>query len=875
MSEKQLPDWMPPEAKAQVHRLRKHRFGDIMHKQLHEVAGVWKTELTAAELKKIISVRSVSRDYVLEPAGSVFHVYSSRDGYKMKHIKITDVGGGVYEADMTSVANLYLQIDDELFRSKPHIYFCRKQSSDSDIEKEIKCFWVSQGTNPDPADFEDEIRHTNTECDTSPAKITVDSCTYGKILMQSGQPGRESQRLTIPLYQRRYSWGTGDDVEYVYEQQNMSWTLEDNESSYKPGKCENLLLLQDVSRVAFEYVDRNGELTPWYMGAVVVQQRDVGERRVNDVVDGQQRFTSLQLLLLAVVDKAIEMHEYELAKGVMYSCLLTGKTANADSLEPRLIPTKSDRKSFFDLLRQVHEKLKANCSGQTDHYFTTRIDERDVKTERFPHDDTDSEKIKSAFVYFRENINRFLHEPSSSALLKGLIVAVTKGLEFSIVSLRENQSATQIFDAMNSRGLDLTVADLFKNKILTKFARPESEEAVEFHEDFILPWEKHFRYSIGGGELSEDNAKRQSSRFLQDVCSCIENKPVSSRDTVSRLFSIVPGTGGDAASELIGKLHEWVPYWFLINGMAFQPGKMIRVQNFRKLEVPGTTEGYAQSETLVNAFRQSGNKKQDITRLLWLASAYPKGLPKAFHPYLVRILHEWAQSPRPAQTDALIQNLEFIISYCYRLTFIGTPPTGLSSVMSAVMTMDWGSQVYGHFPSFYDKFSTKDTAPERVSDEKLIEQSLKYKVDGAEHEVWANKNQQTKRFLLYALQAHSWRINGSNWADMHVDECWKAELEHICPTGPGRSAYQIDDKYLNSVGNYTLLHKTVNAEIKDKPWGEKQGKYKNSKWIRTSQIGDNDEWSQSEILHYEKEIFGESDADQETLLTLALPLRLP
>ena len=84
---------------------------------------------------------------------------------------------------------------------------------------------------------------------------------------------REGQLLEIPLYQRRYIW--------------------DLESQWQP-------LWADIERIALRFLAKPKERQkPYFLGSVVIQQRpnEPGAVQRRTVIDGQQRLTTLQLLL--------------------------------------------------------------------------------------------------------------------------------------------------------------------------------------------------------------------------------------------------------------------------------------------------------------------------------------------------------------------------------------------------------------------------------------------------------------------------------------------------------------------------------------------------------------------------------------------------
>lgn len=84
------------------------------------------------------------------------------------------------------------------------------------------------------------------------------------------------QRLVVPLFQRPYVWN--------------------EESQWEP-------LWNDVTRVADRLLKRpQDKHQPHFLGAVVLQQTQnpIGKMQARTIIDGQQRLTTLQLLLDAL-----------------------------------------------------------------------------------------------------------------------------------------------------------------------------------------------------------------------------------------------------------------------------------------------------------------------------------------------------------------------------------------------------------------------------------------------------------------------------------------------------------------------------------------------------------------------------------------------
>ena len=234
-------------------------------------------------------------------------------------------------------------------------------------------------------------------------------------------------RYTIPAFQRRYVWTHDDQWEPLWE---------------------------DVRNTADDYVEKldlsNGdgvkaeqETVRHFLGTVVVQQvhtatRDV-ERR--EVIDGQQRLTTLQLLLDAVQyvceDNGIKGVAKRLSKLVINDENLVG---NEDEIF-KLWPTSNDREAFK---HAMHNGLAA--------------------------DDYEYSLIVQAHEYFQLQARHWLGSNTGSFQVRAeaLETAITGMLQMVVIDLGPDDDPHVIFETLNARGTPLLESDLIKNYALSK-----------------------------------------------------------------------------------------------------------------------------------------------------------------------------------------------------------------------------------------------------------------------------------------------------------------------------------------------------------------------------------------------------------------------
>ena len=242
----------------------------------------------------------------------------------------------------------------------------------------------------------------------------------------------------IPLFQRPYVWR--------------------REGNWQP-------LWDDLERL-LGLALAGQKLRPHFLGAVVLEQlyNDTGWVQLRQVIDGQQRFTTLQLLLITVRDLCMSLDSKRYYE--RFDSLVSNRAALVDSPEEicKLLPTNFDRKAYA----QVHR------AGGPEALLAQLQREGEV---------VDREQgIVGAYLYFHEQLGGWLQQPVEDRprveleeRLEALWAVVQKGLQFVLIELGEHDEAQVIFETLNARGTQLLPADLIKN-LLFRRAQAEGED---------------------------------------------------------------------------------------------------------------------------------------------------------------------------------------------------------------------------------------------------------------------------------------------------------------------------------------------------------------------------------------------------------------
>lgn len=224
----------------------------------------------------------------------------------------------------------------------------------------------------------------------------------------------------VPQFQRDYSW----------EQDNWEDLWSDIEIAMETGSLH-------------------------YMGSVVLQSND--NKRYN-IIDGQQRFTTLTILILATIKKIKEL----VTKGI-------DKVENEERIEilMRQYIGQKDPSS-------LNYSSKLFLNENNDSFYQNRLlnfrDPLNIKKL------SDSEKLMwDAYLYYQQKIEYKFRNNSGADLASFLNNVTGELMMFIQITVEDELNAYTVFETLNSRGVELTSTDLLKNYLFSLVAKSHTD----------------------------------------------------------------------------------------------------------------------------------------------------------------------------------------------------------------------------------------------------------------------------------------------------------------------------------------------------------------------------------------------------------------
>jgi len=279
----------------------------------------------------------------------------------------------------------------------------------------------------------------------------------------------------VPKYQREYTWG------------KPQWES----------------LLDDVLYNAPGY----------FLGSIICinQTGDALEVQQLEVVDGQQRLTTLSLLFAAIY-QTLKNRETELV--------------GDEPFELHKLKNKLILKSEIDQLRVIPQIQNNN---QND--YRAVLSEIGIISSYQQPSNAGNRRIYRAFRYFKDRLAG--DDPDSKKPISETIAFLQQVSQASIVKIEvaSHADAYTLFESLNNRGMPLTSVDLIKNKLLAQIEAVDKGK-VDY---YFGRWSTLMEY-LGDDYSVQERFFRQYYNAFKDSLKSIINIPVATRSNLMGIF---------------------------------------------------------------------------------------------------------------------------------------------------------------------------------------------------------------------------------------------------------------------------------------------------------------------------------------------------
>lgn len=273
---------------------------------------------------------------------------------------------------------------------------------------------------------------------------------------------QRQRRYVVPLFQRPYVW--------------------EEEEQWMP-------LWQDITGRAEAVLERGQSGSPsdrignHFLGAVVLNQIRVFGRQVDtvQVIDGQQRLTTLQLMIAAFRDLVATTEEQRLYDDLQRLTENDGVRENEQE-RFKVWPTNADRQDF-----------EASMSAGS---LRALLDRYPLQRRKHARKPDPRPRLVEAYIFFSESVREFCFVPAEPPIIAeghdqngddadillfsvdrahALFEALRRHILLVVVALEEEDDPQVIFETLNARGIPLLPSDLIRNFVFLQAANQDED----------------------------------------------------------------------------------------------------------------------------------------------------------------------------------------------------------------------------------------------------------------------------------------------------------------------------------------------------------------------------------------------------------------
>jgi hypothetical protein len=340
------------------------------------------------------------------------------------------------------------------------------------------------------------------------------------------------QRLLVPLFQRPYVWN--------------------EEKQWEP-------LWRDVERIANRLLSTSAVAPqPHFLGAVVFQQipNPAGDFQTRTIIDGQQRLTTLQVMLDAFHAELLKVGAERAALRMQKLVRNDPEYCNHDEDQFKVWPTNRDRPAFYEVMSAP-----------------TPVDYASLKHR--------GERLPKAHHFFATQASSWLEAGSTpdevTQRAEALERAARELLQIVVIDLTIDENAQEIFETLNSRGAQLSAADLIKNFVFQRLL----DEGADTEDAYERYW-KQFETSFWEKDVSQGRlVAPRSSWFLNHFLISRLGETITATEVFARFKHFALHQADIPMMKLLQEIHRAAAvYERIVMGATMSDSNLTRLDLF-------------------------------------------------------------------------------------------------------------------------------------------------------------------------------------------------------------------------------------------------------------------------------------------------------
>lgn len=285
----------------------------------------------------------------------------------------------------------------------------------------------------------------------------------------------QDRRHVVPLFQRPYVWKKDEQLAPFWE---------------------------DVRTLA-ERILAGQEVRPHFMGAVVLDLAPLryGEVETRVIIDGQQRLTTIQILLEAFCDITKLVGQERVNKALLKLTRNDDPMSDDPEAVYKVWPTNEDREAFRRVMDMATPEEVRRAYGAS------------------PGKAGVGNKIADCYLFFHSQVKAWLDDgKDKDQRAEALLEALREYVRMVVIDLDREDDAQLIFETLNARGSPLTPSDLVKNFLFHQAAvenpKVRLEDLYHKHWQAFEAEARYWREKVGRGHAQRERLDTFLSHYL-------------------------------------------------------------------------------------------------------------------------------------------------------------------------------------------------------------------------------------------------------------------------------------------------------------------------------------------------------------------------
>lgn len=524
-----------------------------------------------------------------------------------------------------------------------------------------------------------------------------------------------------------------------------------------------------------------------FLGAVIFQKREKDGSRVKSyaVIDGQQRLTTLSILLCACYDHVKDDSSLPPVVANKYQFVVNNMlhTVDGDQFGLKMVHSVFDRDAFKLVVDRRDEVPDDACEGGVYH------PERGIRDNSGFIKNEDESPIVACYNFFYQKL-RARSEDFRRALMDKLTSDLDSNQFLVRVELTKDEDAQAIFDVINSTGVRLTHADIVKNDIFRLLlermgdSRESEAQVKDLHEEL---WAEVFLADADAREYWEKKSgkgdrQRPNIELLLHDFACIRgiyNPDEHKFEQLSKVYrEAIKDFTKDQLIELLKEIRSYA-------------------ETYRKTFALGRQDTYKYDD--------------QVKRLVHILSELKIN---TFNPYVLKLVHEGRLAGGLSEESKKeLADLETLV---VRAAIVHSIPCtkNYNKFCHQFLMGNYGPKALLANPDYYlDDARVAESLADLRSDNSLPTLLLfwieLYRIKGA-----LSSNEELKyRYSLEHVMPTKWK---EHWDEIPVygegdvveTDAWKRE--------------KVRARAIQSLGNMTILKKALNSKLRNKNFSVKK-----------------------------------------------------